>query len=56
MPSGGKRPGSGRKAGTRRNYINVKVSDEAVRVLEQVPNKSEFIDTLIIESTIKGSE
>lgn len=44
---GGARPGSGRPASDRNIPLMVRVSPEAVQVLDGVKNKSEYVDNLI---------
>lgn len=44
---GGSRPGSGRPANDRSYTLHVRISKEANDKLASVPNKSEFIDSLI---------
>lgn len=52
---GGARPNSGRPATGRTVTLSVKISKESAELLAPIPNKSEFIDSLIIK-TIKGQE
>lgn len=47
---GGYRPNAGRKAGTRKRQLLVKISDAAAEKIEKVPNKSATIDNLILEN------
>lgn len=47
---GGRRPGSGRPANDRSIMVGVRISQQAADILNQQPNKSEFIDTLIKQS------
>lgn len=48
MPRGGKRVGSGRPRGDRTVLISVRVSPEAAQYLADQPNKSEFVDWLLM--------
>lgn len=47
---GGKREGSGRKATDRKNILFCRISDEAMSILQNHKNYSEFIDKLIKDS------
>ena len=40
----------GRKPGDRHCVLYVRISREAADILSDIPNKSEFIDRIIIES------
>ena len=52
---GGRRPGAGRPTTDRNNILSVRISKQALDIIKDIKNKSEFIDNLIIESTrIKG--
>lgn len=45
---GGKREGAGRKPGTRKHAVTVRISDAAWERLQQHTNKSRYIDNLIL--------
>lgn len=43
--------GTGRPATGRTNPITIRVSDEALKILAAVKNKSEYIDNLLINAS-----
>lgn len=45
---GGVRAGAGRKRGDRTVPLNLRVSEEAAERLKEVPNKSKFVNDLIL--------
>lgn len=53
---GGRRSNCGRKPKNRNNKIIIRISDEAMEILNLQKNKTEYIEGLILGKTVTESE